>query len=185
MRHRDPIASLTPVPILVTLGGEDYEIPALPALDWLRILLQESYSTLDIVPGLFTEEVRVLVEDRMAIEEITWEEVAQAGLDAITAVSGRDYWFTVRLLTITRLSWDTVGAMVIQAGIDARTVSIAAWIDVAYHVAREIIASNKDGQQRLVRFVSELEAPPPGESQEIDEEFEAAAFEQAVRMSQH
>jgi hypothetical protein len=44
-------------------------------------------------------------------------------------------------------------------------------------------SSGKDAKQHLVRFVSELESPPPGEELEFDEAAEAEAFERAVRMT--
>jgi hypothetical protein len=184
--YHDPIASLAPFRIVVTLADAEYEIPALPAADWLRVLLQEGYSLLEIVPGLFENESdRHLVEDQVAFEEITSDELNEAAHDVITIVSGRDWWVTVRFLAITRAAWDTVGAMMARANIDARQVSLAYWFDAAYHIARELIASGKDGQQNLVRFTSELEAPPPGVvDAAFDEEMEAAAFERAVRMAQ-
>lgn len=186
MTYHDPVASLAPAGVVVSLGGVEYSIPALPALNWLRIFLKEEYSILEVVPGLIEPEAdRDKIEDLIAIEELTFTEISEAALDAITIASGRDYWVTVKFLAITRMSWDTVGAMMARLNIDARQVSLAAWFDAAYHVAREIIASGKDGQQHLVRFVSELEAPPPGVEIEFDEEFEAAEFERAVRMAQH
>lgn len=181
----DPIASLAPFAIHVTLGGQEYEIPALPAIDWLRVLIPEDISVLDVVPGLFPDDVRVLVEERIMSRSISREELLKAAFDVITVASGRDYWFTVKFLAVCRVSWDAVGGVLARSGIDARTIPLAAWIDAAYHIAREIIASGKDGSQNLVRFTSELEAPPPGIDYEIDEELEAAAFERAVRMAQH
>lgn len=185
MTYQDPIASLAPVPILVQLADREYEIPALPALNWLHVLLKDGFSALEIVPGLLSPEDQVSVEDQIALEQVTLEQLNEASFDVITIVSGRDWWFTVKFLTVCRVSWDVIGGMMARLRIDARTLSLAAWIDAAYHIAREIISSGQEGQQNLIRFTSELEAPPPGTAIEFDEQFEAEAFERAVRMAQH
>lgn len=184
MSYVDPIASLAPMPVIVELGGRDYTIPALPAIDWLRILLEEGFSALEVLPGLLAPEDAIILEDQLALEEVSLNAVNDAALDAITIASGRDWWFSVRFLAVARASWDVIGGTIARLGVDAQKVSLAAWIDAAYHIAREAISSGKEGQQNLIRFISELEAPPTGHESEFDEEFEALAFERAVRMAQ-
>lgn len=185
MTYLDPLAALAPAPIIITLSGQDYTIPALPALDWLLVMMAEEVDVLGVIPGLLVPEDRALVEDRISQEEITWDEVNDTALEAMTVASGRDWWFAIRFLAVARVGWDVIGGQMARSGIDATKISLAAWIDAAYHIAREAIGSGKEGQQNLVRFTSELEAPPPGMGAAFDEEFEAAAFEQAVRMAQH
>lgn len=185
MTYLDPLAALAPAAIIVTLGGQDYAIPSLPALDWLQVVMEERVDVLGIVPGLLSPEDRVLVEDRISQEEITWDEVNDTALEALAVAAGRDWWFTIRFLAVARVGWDVIGGQMVRSQIDASKISLAAWIDAAYHIAREAIGAGKEGQQNLIRFTSELQAPPPGVDVDFDEEFEAAAFEQAVRMAQH
>ena len=63
MPSRDPVASLAPAEIIVTLAGQDFIIPAYPALNWLHALLAESLSLLEIVPGMLDPEQRIEVEE--------------------------------------------------------------------------------------------------------------------------
>jgi hypothetical protein len=182
--HRDPIASLAPVDIYVSFESQEYLIPAMPALDWLRVLMRESPSLLDIVPGLLQSTDRAALEDLISTEAVPFGEVEAVAYEAISIASGRDYWVTIRLVAIARASWDTVGGLIARSNIRADQISLGAWVDAVFHICCELIASGKDGKQHLVRFTSELEAPPPGVEVQIDEEFEALAFERAVRMSQ-
>lgn len=182
--NKDPIASLAPFAVTVDLYEREFTIPALPALDWLKVLLEESPNLWNIVPGMLPEQDRVLVEDAVALGQISYQELLDVSHDVIAVTTGRDYWFVLRLCAIVRASWDTVGGSIARLQLDARVLSLSAWIDAVFHVCCEMIGSSgKDAKQKLVSFVSELEAPPPGESVEFDEEAEALAFERMVRMS--
>jgi hypothetical protein len=182
--NKDPIASLAPFPITVTLAGRDHTIPALSALDWLRVLLRPVPDLVEVIPGFLPPGDQAAIEEMIAEGDLTYSEVLEAAHDVITVATGRDWWFVVKLATFTRVAWDNVGGLIARGRLDAAQMSIGAWIDAVFHMCCELIGSSgKDAKQHLVRFVSELESPPPGEELEFDEAAEAEAFERAVRMT--
>jgi hypothetical protein len=184
--NKDPIASLAPFAITITLAGRDHTVPPHTALDWLKVLLQPIPDLLDVIPGFLAVEDQVVIEEMIAEGELTYAEVMEAAHDVLAVSTGRDWWFVIKLATFVRVAWDNVGGLVARNRLDAAQMSIGAWIDAVFHICCEIIASSgKEAKQHLVRFTSELEAPPPGEEVEFDEAAEAEAFERAVRMTQH
>ena len=68
-------ALIVPRPVRVTLGGDDYRIPALPASDWMVVLLDRDLT--DIVPGMVEGDIDALW-DRLFFGEVTGEECEEA-----------------------------------------------------------------------------------------------------------
>lgn len=123
----DPIASLCPWPVTVTVGSERFEIPALPAVDWLCVLMVEDLSLYDVVPGLFDSTDVPRFIDALSESD---EDTQLLALDAIRVASGREWWVALRLLAAARAHWHVLGPQMLQHGADAERLSLSGWLDV-------------------------------------------------------
>lgn len=120
--------SLRPWPVTVTFGGELFEIPALPAVDWLAVLMNPETDLLDIFPGLLEEGDQDRCMD--VILDGGYENLEQLILDVVATVSGRPWWVALRLIEVARTSWHTMGAEMLYRGVDASRLSLSGWLDV-------------------------------------------------------
>jgi hypothetical protein len=170
--NRDPVQSLCPFSVVVAVGDHDVEIPALPASDWLSVLMTENINLDDIFPGLLSIEDADYVEDLIMSGDLGIEEYEDIVLTVLETVSARSWWVTIRLIETARTSWDNIGAELTLRGIDATQVSLSSWLDV---LLLTIIKSMepKDVQMWCLR----LEAPPPEEKvDETEMEMSSSAF---------
>lgn len=154
---KDPVWSLCPWPLDVSIGTIEATIPAHPASVWLAILMNESWDLEDIFPGLVAE-VAEDVDDGLTEEVFSLDDLQDLCLDILEIVSGRPYYVTLRLVIIAREAWDTVGAELILQHIDPSSISLSAWLDVLTLT----ILKNLDEDKRTM-VLAQLEAPPPGE----------------------
>src|SRR4029078_9035306 len=87
----DPTESLCPWPVVFTVQGREYEIPALPAAQWLRVLMTEDATEEDVFLELVPEGIQLLLED-----DDSWDMAALAQ-DIIELASGRRWYIAMRL----------------------------------------------------------------------------------------
>lgn len=161
----DPIWSLRPWPVVVEFQGRSLEIPALPAADWLQVLMSDQ-GLYGIFPGLLRERDVDWVEERLFYDDLNVQALENLQLDVLSQVAGRPWYVAQKLVAVARGAWDTIGAeLVMQA--DASRLSIAGWLDVLYLVILRAMDENK---KQL--FVSELGIPPVGYATEDPQEME-------------
>lgn len=154
--NRDPIQSLRPWPLAVTFHGREYEIPALPAADWLSVLMVEQFHLDDVFPGLLDEEEQEAVADALMQGGEDADDLIQFCLDIVETASARYWWVAMRLIEIARTSWDVVGAELGLRGVDASRISLSSWLDQLLLVILRGMES-KD----ISMFTMKLESPPP------------------------
>lgn len=165
--NRDPISSLRPFPILVEVGQIEVEIPAMSAAEWLTVLMVEKVEIDDVFPGLLGQEDTDRVEDVIIAGELDLVSFRDIILGVIETASARNWWVALRLIEVVRSSWDVIGAQMVSRGVDAVTLSLSAWLDIALlTVLKEM--DPKD----VTMFTMRLEAPPLEESAEVAEELE-------------
>lgn len=145
--------SLCPWSIQVTLGhGFRYEIPALPALDWLQYLLSNDPDLdgliADLMPG---------IEDYFLDNDQSPADMYETALEIISIASARSWWIAIRLIFSAALNWHIIGPKLIMSQIDASKISLAAWLDVVLFMMIDIMDPKK-----VIMFTSQLEAPPTG-----------------------
>lgn len=152
----DPVASLKPWSTIVTLAGEDYEVPAWPAADWLSVLMTEP---LDLDGALYqlAPELAEALDEALLSEVLTFDDYLNLVLDLISTASGRPWFKALRLIGTVRQNWDAVGAELELRGVDAARVSLGAWLDIALVTVLKMM-NEKD----IPMFTLKLEAPPPG-----------------------
>lgn len=149
------VASLRPFDTEIEVAREWVRVPARPAADWLELLMGPIELFL-IFPGLCDEEDREFVEDCLAQETVTAEEVDEATLDLIEAVSGRPWWVTLRMVNVAETKWGILGADMMLRGVDATRVSFAAWLDMLWMTIFKYLDEDK-----WTMFSTQIEIPPP------------------------
>lgn len=168
--NKDPIWSLKPWPVVIEMHGVTLEIPALPAVDWLVVLMQ-SELTLDD----FIDELIPNAEDMLFRDELDLEELYEVCLEIISAASARPWWVALRLIGVARDSWNVLSGEMLR--VDATRMSLSGWLDVLLLT----ILGNMDPKDTTM-FSMRLEAPPA----DVDikpEELEMAAGD-FLRMAQ-
>lgn len=157
--NRDPVLSLCPWSIEISLGdckdpscssNHYIEIPPLPAIEWLKFLL----STDPDINGLISDLMPGL-DDFYFDNEQSIEDMYRTALEAVEVASARAWWVALRLIHTAADNWHIIGPKLIINGIDAETVSLAAWLDVALYLMIESM-DPKD----VTIFSMRLEAPP-------------------------
>lgn len=162
----DPIQSMRPWSVVVTCCGQDVEIPALPAVDWLVILMSVEPQLDDVFPGLLSPEDADWVEEQIVAGNLGLTEFQSLLSDIIETVSARRWWVTLRLVDLARRSWDAIGAEMLLRGVDASVISLSAWLDILLIT----VLRNMDSKD-VTMFTLRLEAPPP-EAETKPEELE-------------
>lgn len=157
--NRSPARSLRPTPVVFTVGGLDYELPPLPAADWLNTLMQPwtpDDLLLDLVPNGVQVALRIEPED---VEPLV--------LALIEEASGRDWWVALRLVGAVQGGWSVLGPEMILQGVDPERLSLAAWLDAMTLLI--LRAMNKDDH---AMFLSQVELPPVEVREQVAEEME-------------
>lgn len=175
----EPLASLDLYKVQVTLGESTWFIPALPAAEWLKILLADELDAEAIFPGFCGPQAIIDVNQMIIDEIVTSEDLEEAICDAITAASGRKWWITLRLCRFLRTGWDRIGGELAAGGVTPFTVSLSYWLDGAYATCLRVI--EKGDPKQLTRFTDQLTAPLPGKAKEsFDLARNQAAFKSAM-----
>lgn len=169
--NRDPVQSLQPWPVLVTVGGVDFEIPALPAASWLSVLMVENLQLDDVFPGLLESADTDWVEEQMLSGSLALDDVQGTILDIVENVSARKWWIALRLVDVARSSWDHLGAEMLFRGIDAGRISLAGWLDVLMLVIVRAVEP-----EQWQSFILRLEAPPESEEEPEELTMDASSF---------
>jgi len=168
--NKDPIQSLQPLSVELTIAGQEFDIPAQSAAEWLTVLMVEDLDLADIFPGMVEDPAPV--EDLILDGKLGLDELEETILGILEIVSARPWWVALRLVEIARTSWDVLGAELLLRGVDATKVSLAAWLDMALLVALRSM-DPKDIQM----FTLKLESPPPSaKKEEADMEMSASQF---------
>jgi hypothetical protein len=164
--NRDPVQSLCPFPVEVTVAGHDYLIPALPASVWLSVLMADDLDLSDVFPGLLDEQDMELFEDSVISGQVTLEELEEVILGVIETASARRWFVALRLIEVAKSSWDVLGAELGLRGVDAAQVSLSQWLDILL-----ILALRNMEEKDVQMFCLKLEAPPEG-TQDAEPEME-------------
>lgn len=149
------------------LAGKVWLIPAVPAVDWLAILMDQDVDLERIILDLCPNGVDLLFDQTLE-PEILYEGM----LDLIEQVSGRYWWIALRLIGVVRSNWNVLGPEMFFQGIDPNYLSLSGWLD-----AMLVITMRAMDPKDVTMFVSQLEMPPKGEElEEEDMEMSAAQF---------
>jgi hypothetical protein len=148
------------------------------AAQWLAVLLKKPLDLEEIFPGLCGPQAIEAVDKSFSRDELALNDLLGIGLSVITVASGRDWWFTIKLIGGVAMSWPRVNGELVLLGVDARNISLAAWLDATFALFVRICDPRKVNE-----IINQLMAPPPGYFREIDEEEESAAFLSAMNQA--
>lgn len=162
----DPIWSLKQWSVVVDVGDEEYTIPAMPAADWLRVLMVDDISIDDVFPGMLEPVDRAQVEEALHAGILTLADIQEVSLEIVSKVSGRPWWVAMRLIQCARISWDALGGEMVRK-VDGSTLSLGAWLDGLFLV---ILRAMEESKRNM--FLMKLEMPPPGWGSAVQEELE-------------
>lgn len=157
--NRDPVLSLRPCPVWFTVQGVDFEIPALPAVEWLSILMRSDWSPDDVLIELAPGGLELVLQDTLDPED-----TERLCLDIVEAVTGRHWWIALGLIQVIQDGWHVAGPEMIMAGIDPAQLSLAAWLDTMMLVVLRLI--RKEDQ---AMFLARLEMPPAATEVPVEE----------------
>lgn len=170
--NRDPIWSLCPWPVELTVNGFSFVVEALPALDWLEFLLTTSPD----IPAL-AEHLIPGLDDAFydaETEVFDLESMYELVLDVIATVGARPWWQVMRLTSVAAMGWHILGPKMLQAGANPSTVSLSAWLDSLVVT----IFENMDPKHATM-FALQLEAVPIEIMSENEDRFSAMETDQA------
>lgn len=177
----DIAASLWPCAVEIQLGEWIYEIPDLPAADWIRAIHDPDGGA--IVPGLLEPEDQRLVWRAFARGELDAEELRLAWREAIGAVAGRPWWEAARLVlsATSRDNWPVIHGKLVQRGVDLDVYSIGGFCNVVHTMA---LQACKDDAARA-QYEFELTTPPPDVAPEEAHQATNAAADFMAAMGQY
>lgn len=163
----DPLAALRISRIAVDLGDRRFIIPALPARDWLEVLLAEELNPEDLFPGLCDPDDIVAVNRMLIDGTVTMDQMTEALYAVIEQATGRKWWVALRLCRTIRAGWDRIGGRLAGHGVTPFDVPLAYWLDGAFDAILEIIMANDP--KAAGSFTQKLVQPPPGLAKQVFE----------------
>jgi hypothetical protein len=150
----DPLASMRCWAITVELGGREFDIPALPAVDWWPVLLDASpFGLVDILKSTEGADLDTMLLDGT----VTHAEMSQVLMDAIGEATGRTFHASFVLATVAAMHWPVVGGQLSRDGFRWDVSSIGAALDAVYSVIVESFPGDKDGEKAREKFLAMLE----------------------------
>lgn len=156
----DLVASLQPWSIEdIWIDDQVYSIPAMPASQWLWILLEPSVSLFAIIPGLLVPDAREHVEGLILDGVYSHEDLEDLAWEVVSIAAGRPWWTVLYLLVNAKHTGnlETVQGELALHGVDAAKMSLSSWLSAVYM----IFARGMD-QQKRQQFDLSLARPMPG-----------------------
>lgn len=150
----DPAASLRIWAVEVELGGRTFEVPALPAADWLPVLMSaDPLQVLDLIRSS-SEDGSADLDDMILSGQVGGEELIDAMTGAIEEVTGRPYTAALVLAVAAQDRWLVVSGNLARTGFRWDEMPIGAALDAIYLTLAERIKS-----EDLPRFHAMMERP--------------------------
>lgn len=172
----DPVWSLCPWPLVITTHGQIFEVPAEPAVTWIKHLMPTPKQETDPDLLMLLDELLPTVDDFWFDSALPPEELYELIQDIITTVAARPWWLTLRMMAVASSAWHILGPKMIMNNGDPTKLSLAAWLDLLMYLIMDSVDPEK-----ATMFVMQLEAPPAGllspeEEQELVPPMEQSLF---------
>lgn len=130
-----------------------FRIPKLPAAEWIIATRNEGH--LSYVPGLLLDDDRDRLMDAIEDGDVTIDEIVQANRDVIETVSGWPWFSAGRLIGTLLAQWETVGGLLVLAGVDPESRSLGTVLSALYAK----VCTEVDKETRS-KWVSTIVTPP-------------------------
>lgn len=157
----DPIWSLKSWPVVLSIGGRDWEIPAASAADWLSVLMPSPVDLDEIIMTM------VVNGESLLFDESVGGELENVMLDVISLVSGRPWWQALRMIAVAVNNWNVLGGEMLYRGIIPDQVSLSQWLDVLL-----LVTIRSMDPKDVTMFTLQLENPPVEVVDSVAEEME-------------
>lgn len=153
----DVLPTLRPVAVEIQLGKWIYELPPLPAADWIAALADPDGGA--IIPGLLDREDQHHVARDYLRGEIAPDELKAAWREVVGVVTGRQWWIGARLVlnAVHPDVWPIVHGRLVKEGLDLEAISIGAFCDAIWVM---ILDGAEDDAERSQAKLG-LTLPPP------------------------
>lgn len=170
----DSIASMRCWALTVELGGRDFDIPPLPAVDWWPVLTS---GTAEVFLDLLRSDSGSDLDEMLLSGQITGDELSSVMSDTIEEATGRSLHVAFVLATVATSQWPVVGGALAQAGFRWDVMPIGAALDAVHSV---ILAGLSEENARKFQELLENETisrpgKKRGPSDRVVSEFESMA----------
>jgi hypothetical protein len=153
------------------------------AAGWLELLLANPVDYEGLFPGLAGPQVVYEVNQKMINGLATEDDLGQAILDLVEAVSGRSWWITMRLCFSVRSNWESIGGEMARNGVHPWGMPLGYWLDAAYSTMIDLLLKGPKPKS-AADWSRAVAAPPVTELRQLDEAANSDAFMAAFRMAQ-
>jgi hypothetical protein len=144
----DPLASMRCWAVTVELGGQEFEIPALPAADWWPVLVEaDPGAVLDLLKSN-PEELDLL----LLSGQVSSKELGATLMEAVEEATGRSFHVGFVLATVASQHWPVVGGQLALKGFRWDVMPIGAALDAIHSL---IVAGMTE--DNLVKFEALLD----------------------------
>ncbi len=172
----DPAASMRCWAVEITLGGRDYEVPALPAVDWWPVISSGDLTAiLDLVVSSPDDPFNL--DDLLLSGSVDAAELPAALTDALEAVTGRSLHVCIVLASVASMHWASINGALVRRGFRWDVQPIGAALDAIY--AEVTGRLEKEDLDRFNDLLENETITQPGKkrtpSQRVISEFEAMA----------
>jgi hypothetical protein len=181
--NADPVSAMRCWGANVSFADEVYRVEPMDAAGWLELLLADPVDWEGLFPGLAGPQAVFEVNQAVLAGEADDEDVKQAILDLLEAVSGRAWWITLRLCGSVRSNWESLGGELARHGVVPWGVPLGYWLDAAYATMIDLMLKGPRPKQAS-DWSRALTQPPPSETRNFDEKANADAFLAALRAAQ-
>jgi hypothetical protein len=173
----DPLASMRCWAISVELGGREFELPPLPAVDWWPVITTGDITgVLDLLKSADTGSPADL--DTMILDgEVTGAELSSVMADALQEATGRTVHASFVLATLATSAWPTIGGQLALSGFRWDVAPIGAALDAIYSVI--VGGLEEKNREKFLAMLENDSLSQAGKkrapSQRVVEEFESMA----------
>lgn len=161
----ESLVSLKPQWSQFALAERWWTIPEMSAAVWIEAVLTDA--GLDIVPGLVEDGDKL--DELLDNGEVTFDELRDAGREALAYHGGRSWVTTTRLISYYAMPLGR-GELMLR-GVNLRKISLAAYCDAMYALIMRNLVKKED----RAKFEAELTRPIPGAG--VDRKAAMAEFE--------
>lgn len=172
----DPIASMQCWAITFELGGREFDIPALPAVDWWPVLVSsDPTKVLDLLKSDVSGAAEL--DDMLLDGRVTGEDLGTALTDALQEVTGRSMHVAFVLATAADMQWGVIGGHLALKGFRWDVLPIGAALDAIYSTL--LAGMNEENTKKFLALLENETLSQPGKkrtpSERVTAEFETMA----------
>jgi hypothetical protein len=162
--------------ITLEIGGREYEIPALPAVDWWPVLLSGGPGqVIGLIPSKLGDPDDL--DAQLLAGEVDGKELGSVLTEAIEEATGRSMHVATVLAIIAHDRWDIVGPAVAQTGFRWDQQPIGAALDLIYGIV--LAGMDEENRTKFLQLLENESLTQPGKKRQPTErvikEFEAMA----------